>query len=185
MKRDFLDSLGIEKELIDKIMSEHGKTIETYKAQIESHKSRLSEVSEQLKAFDGINVNEMKSEFERLKNDMVNKEAEYQKQLADRDFQSILESSILSANGKNSKAIMAMLNLDELRQSQNQREDIQTAIKAVYDTDSYLFNTQPTESIQSSPISVSTGGAHKEIVNLNMNSNDAMNAFIRGKTNNL
>lgn len=46
MKRSYLTSLGIEdKEIIDKIMAEYGKSVETHKSEIENYKSQISELN--------------------------------------------------------------------------------------------------------------------------------------------
>ena len=44
MKRIFLKELGIDSEVIDKIMSEHGKDIERYKSEIEDYASEIKEL---------------------------------------------------------------------------------------------------------------------------------------------
>lgn len=48
MKREFLEGLGLEKEVIDKIMTENGTDIEKHKQEAEKAKSDLKEVQEQL-----------------------------------------------------------------------------------------------------------------------------------------
>ncbi|MGL5715038.1 MAG: hypothetical protein ACRCXT_06885 [Paraclostridium sp.] len=44
MKRSFLKELGLESEVIDKIMSENGKDIEKYKSDIEDYVSEIKEL---------------------------------------------------------------------------------------------------------------------------------------------
>ena len=41
MKRDFLKNLGLEDEIVDKIMTEYGKSISTEKAKIDDLNSKL------------------------------------------------------------------------------------------------------------------------------------------------
>src|SRR5690625_2596688 len=51
MNREFLQNLGLEKEVIDKIMSEHGKTIQGMKQeqeQFDSLKSEKEQLEQQL-----------------------------------------------------------------------------------------------------------------------------------------
>ena len=54
MKREFLEELGLEKEVIDKIMAEHGKTIQNLKQeqevfdQLKSEKEQLEQQLQQL-----------------------------------------------------------------------------------------------------------------------------------------
>lgn len=163
MERKFLDDLGLDKEVIDKIMAQHGKDIETYKSAAEhaakdrdAYKGQLEDVSEKLKAFDGVDVEALRGEVDTLKQDMAAKEASYKSQLADRDFQALLTAGITEAKGKNPKAIAALLDIDALKASKNQKEDMAAAIKALAESDAYLFG----ESANLTPTRVSTGGAH-------------------------
>ena len=59
------------------------------------------------------------------------KDKEYQAQIADRDFSEILKDSIAAAGGKNAKAIKALLDVEKLKGSKNQKEDVAEAIKAL------------------------------------------------------
>ncbi|MDQ0412716.1 phage scaffolding protein [Mesobacillus stamsii] len=52
MKRDFLEGLGLEKEAIDKIMAEHGKTVEAQKQKANELSSSLDDLKKQLDARD-------------------------------------------------------------------------------------------------------------------------------------
>jgi chromosome segregation ATPase len=48
MKREFLEGLGLEKEKIDSIMAEHGKTVESYKSKNTDLTSGLDDLKKQL-----------------------------------------------------------------------------------------------------------------------------------------
>ena len=60
MQRKFLEDLGIEKDAIDKIMTENGNDINKTKEKLESerdnYKSQLETAQETLKGFDGIDI---------------------------------------------------------------------------------------------------------------------------------
>jgi len=162
MKRDFLTGLGIEKEVIDKIMDEHGKDIEKQKQALttaetdrDAYKQQLDDVNTKLKAFNGVDVDSLKGEVEKLKTDMAQKESEFQTQLSERELNALLEVEIMAAKGKNAKLIRAALDMDSLRGSKNQKEDVSAALKALSETDAYLFGESETTGAR-----VSTGGAH-------------------------
>lgn len=166
MERKFLEELGLDKEAIDKIMAQHGKDIEAHKTTAENaakdrdtYKGRLDEASKKLKAFDGVDVEALRGELDTLKNDMAAKEADFQSQLADRDFQALLTAGIIEAKGKNPKAIAALLDIDALKASKNQKEDTAAAIKALAESDAYLFGDTSTST---TPATVKTGGEHTE-----------------------
>ena len=166
MERKFLEELGLDKEAVDKIMTQHGKDIEAHKAAAENaakdrdtYKGQLEEVSNKLQAFAGVDIEALRGEVETLKKDMATKEADYQTQLADRDFQALLTAGITEAKGKNPKAIAALLDIDALKASKNQKEDTAAAIKALAESDAYLFGDTSTNT---TPAKVNTGGEHKE-----------------------
>ena len=58
MKRDFLKNLGLEEEVIDKIITENGKDITTYKAKLDELTETIAVKDEILKQ-----KNEKISEF--------------------------------------------------------------------------------------------------------------------------
>lgn len=173
MERKFLEELGLDKEAIDKIMAQHGKDIEAYKTSAENaakdrdtYKGQLDEVSKKLQAFDGVDVEALRGEVETLKKDMAAKDADFQSQLADRDFQALLTAGITEAKGKNPKAIAALLDIDALKASKNQKEDTAAAIKALAESDAYLFDeADKTTGSTTTPAKVKTGGEHTETNN--------------------
>lgn len=184
MERKFLEELGLDKEAVDKIMAQHGKDIEAHKAAAENaakdrdtYKGQLEDVSNKLQAFSGVDVDALRGEVETLKKDMAAKEADYQTQLADRDFQALLMAGITEAKGKNPKAIAALLDIDALKASKNQKEDTAAAIKKLAESDAYLFGDTITGT---TPARVSTGGQHNEGGISETNTNALMNSVIRG-----
>lgn len=189
MERKFLEGLGIDKETVEKVMAEYGKDFEKHKQQLtdltgerDGVKSQLAGVAAKLKAFEGVDLDALKKEIETLKGDITAKEAEFTAQIADRDFQAALSSEITAAKGKNTKAVMALLNLDTLKASKNQKEDIAAALKALQTSDAYLFDDGKSAASPPTPSRVSTGGAHDENGGGSPSStNQTMNALITGK----
>jgi len=169
MTRKFLEDLGLEKESIDKIVSEHGKGIEElkgYKGQAETFKTQLDDVTAKLNAFDGVDLDSLKGEIDTLKNDLATKETDFKNQLADRDFNSLISGIISETKGKNPKAITALLDLESLKSSKNQKDDITAAIKALGESDAYLFDVSSSDN-DNTPAKISTGGIHSESENTN------------------
>lgn len=173
MERKFLEDLGLEKEVIDKVLDAHSADIGKHKTQIETltgdrdtYKAQLADVTDKLKAFDGVDVDALRGEIDKLKGDMAAAEDAHKAQLAERDFQAALNEAIMGAKGKNAKAIMALLDLDALKASKNQKDDTAAAIKALQESDAYLFDAAAGgdggKPAGRSPITISTGGDHKE-----------------------
>lgn len=51
--------------------------------------------------------------------------------MADRDFENLLKDSISQAKGRNAKAITALLDVEKLKESKNQKDDVAAALKAL------------------------------------------------------
>ena len=82
--------------------------------------------------------------LEDLKGQLTQKDAEFAQRLADRDFDDLLNASIANSKGKSAKAIKAYLDIDALKKSKNQSEDIKTALEALQKADdsAFLFATE-------------------------------------------
>ena len=158
MKTDFLKELGLEQDAIDKVMAEHGKSMTATKAATEIYKKQLTELGEKLKAFDGVDVEAMRGEAEKLKADLAAKESEFAQKQADRDFADVLGTAIRAAKGKNEKSVSALLDIETLKASKNQQADVAAAVKALTESDAYLFDS----ATATTTTKMSTGGTHNE-----------------------
>lgn len=136
MKREDLEKQGLSKEQIDAVLDMHhaeidpvNKELETAKADLKAEQEKVKTTEEALKAFDGVDPAALNQKIADLQKDLQTKDAEHQAQIADRDFQDMLKESIASVNGRNAKAITALLDIDTLKASKNQKEDIAAALK--------------------------------------------------------
>ena len=148
MKTDFLKGLGLEQEVIDKIMAENGKDIAAEKAKTtkaegerDNYKDQLAAATESLDKFKDVDPAAMRSEIDKLNQQLKDKDAEYAAKEADRIFSDTIKEAIKTAGGRNEKAVMAMLDMDALKASKNQSEDIKKALETVKESDAYLFGT--------------------------------------------
>lgn len=152
MKTEFLQNLKIgdqalTKEIIDAILAENGRDVEAAKkpfADYEAIKEQLKTAKDGLKAFEGVDVNDLQSKITTLQNDLSAKDKEYQQKLADMQFDGLLTGAVSAAKGKNAKAIRALLDVDTLKASKNQEADIKTALEALAKDNGYLFDTTET-----------------------------------------
>lgn len=145
MKREELEALGMAKEQIDKVLDMHHeeldpvqKDLETAQADLTAEKTKtatqettIKDLKKDLEEFKDADVSGMKQKIEDLEKDIKTKDETHQQEIADRDFNDLLKESIASANGKNAKAITALLDVDVLKASKNQKEDIAAAIKTL------------------------------------------------------
>ena len=93
MKRKFLEDMGLTKEQVDSIMDENGKDIESMKSERDNYKTQLATAQQTLKSFEGVNIQELQGKVTQLTADLAAKDTEYQKQLADRDFNDLLKET--------------------------------------------------------------------------------------------
>lgn len=91
MKRKFLEDMGLSKEQVDNIMAENGKDIEAIKSERDNYKTQLDTAQTTLKSFEGVNVQDLQGKVTKLTADLAAKDAEYQKQIADRDFNDLFK----------------------------------------------------------------------------------------------
>mgnify|MGYP000996871895 CR=1 FL=1 len=146
MKTEFLKGLGLEQDVIDKIMAENGKDIAAEKAKTtkaegerDNYKNQLATATESLEKFKDVDPTAMQSEIDKLTQELKDKDAEYAAKEADRIFSDTLKEAIKSAGGRNEKSVMALLDMDALKTSKNQSEDIKKALETVKESDAYLF----------------------------------------------
>lgn len=148
MKRDFLEGLGLEKDVIDKVMAENGKDIEAEKAKVKAAESERDKLQEQLDTatealdkFKDVKPDELQQTITDLRKQIKDKDDEYAAKEADRAFRESVETAIKDAGGKNAKAIMALLDLDALKESKNQKDDVKTALEGLAKDNDYLFGS--------------------------------------------
>lgn len=134
----------------DKAVAENYKTITEFgkvTAARDNFKSQLDNATNSLKEFEGVDVEDLKGKITSLTNDLNTQKTKYEQQLADLDFENALDLAITGKKGKSVKAVKALLDVDALKASKNQRDDIDAALEALKKDDGYLFdednNTPP------------------------------------------
>lgn len=139
MKREFLQNFKIgdaplTPEIIDAIMAENGRDIEGAKkpfADYETIKAQLTAAQETIKGFEGQDIEGIKQSAKDWETKYNQAIADHQKQMDDLAFDKILTDAIQAAKGRNEKAIRALLDVETLKSSKNQAQDIQTAMEAL------------------------------------------------------
>lgn len=146
MKRTFLEELGLEKEAIDKIMAEHGKTVNEFKdkadsadgkdKQIELLDKQLKEANKEIKSYKDMNIedikenaktwetkfNDQKTEMENLKNNTA------------------LEIALSKTNAKNAEDLKHFLDPAKLKFQDGKIEGLEEQLKSLQGEKAYLFN---------------------------------------------
>lgn len=169
MKREDLEALGLSKEQVDKVLDMHHEEIdpvqdelkqtkddlEKEQGEVKSQNTTITGLKKDLEEFKDADVSGMKQKIANLEKDIKDKDDAHAKAIADRDFNDLLNNSISDAKGLNAKAITALLDLDTLKASKNQKEDIAAAIKSLSEAEDskMLFGEQqPTVVKRGNPI---------------------------------
>ena len=136
MKREFLQGLKVgetplSKEVIDAIMAENGRDIEGVKARYADYE----ELKQQLAQAETVAA---KTWEERLHQQVDT----HRREMSDLIFSHNLEKAILSAKGRNAKAITALLDVETLKASENQTADLEEALQQLKQDCGYLFQSE-------------------------------------------
>lgn len=144
---EILKEYGLEvpedkKADFDKAWKENYRTISDYDkvvSQRDNYKTSLDDVSAQLEEFKDVDVKDLQGQITKLQGDLKAKDDEYAAKEADRMFMDSVKEAVKTAGGRNEKAVIAMLDIDALKKSKNQSDDIKTALENVKKSDGYLF----------------------------------------------
>lgn len=151
MKEHGLEVPEDKKKDFEKSVLENYKTVSDYDVQAEKLKTaeeKVTTLTENLDKFKDVNVDELNNTITTLKTDLANKDKELTDKLAERDFNDMVKEAIASAKGKNAKAITALLDVDTLKASKNQKEDIAAALKALTEAeDSKMLFGEPESTV--------------------------------------
>jgi hypothetical protein len=190
MKREDLEALGMTKEQIDKVLDMHHteydpvkKELDTAQADLTVEKEKtatqektISGLKNDLGEFKDVDVSGLQKKITDLENDIKTKDAAHRQEISDRDFNDLLKESIAAVNGKNAKAITALLDVDTLKASKNQKEDISAALKALTEKeDSKMLFGEP------DPNPVGTGNLIGRVQNAPGQSTDTLKDALKEK----
>ena len=151
MKREELEKLGLTKEQIDSVCDLNNKDVQPLKDDLQKAQDdlkvaqeKVTATEEALKKFDGIDPEKLNQQISDLQAELKQKDSDHAKALADRDFEDLIKEAIGEAKGRNAKAIRALLDVDALRASKNQKNDVAAALKKLSEAeDSKMLFGEP------------------------------------------
>ena len=109
------------------------------KEKLDASDEKVKTLTASLDKFKDVDPTALTQTIEDLKGQLTQKDAEFAQRLADRDFDDLINVNINTLKGKNAKAIKALLDVDTLKQSKNQAEDIKTALDALQKAEDSAF----------------------------------------------
>ncbi|EGC8679773.1 phage scaffolding protein [Listeria innocua] len=148
MQREYLKGLGLEDEVINKVMAENGKDITAAKQQlseVEAERDGLkSQLTQRDKDIDDLKKDsgtseELKKQIEDLQQKNTDLESNYQSEIAETKKNSAIELALASAKAKNPKAVRALLDNDKLELTDEGLKGLNQQLEALQESDAYLF----------------------------------------------
>lgn len=153
MKRKFLEDLGLEKEQVDSIMAEHGKSIKADAdviAELEELKTTAETLQNQLTERDN-DLEELKTKATSSE-DLEEKLAELQEkytaeteahkaELEKQRKLSEIKLGVIKAGARNEKAVMALLDSEQIKVNDDGVHGLKEQLEALSESDPYLFDT--------------------------------------------
>lgn len=158
MDRGFLEEMGIEKENINKILDKYHEGVKEYKdsaekvktleAETTSLKEQIAQRDKDLKELKKVDAKEFETKIAELEEKNKTLQEAHDKEMSETRRNLMIENSLMKANVKNSKAIRGMLELDKITIDGDELAGLEEQIKALKESDSYLFNIEePTKTI--------------------------------------
>ncbi len=148
MKKEDLQKLGLTEEQINEVFKMNGLDVngakgelENAKKELENYKSQFTSTQAELKKLQELKPEELSKQVSDLNEKLATQKADFEKQIADRNFNDLLTKSVATAGGREAKAIIPFLDVEALKTSQNQETDIKSAIEAVKKDHDYLFTS--------------------------------------------
>ena len=146
---EILKSIGLEvpddkKAEFDNAVLENYKTVaeaDKLRTARDNYKAQLDTATQKLEGFKDVNVEELKGKIETLTGDLASQKAAFEQQIADRDFDDLINGEIRSSKAKNVKAVRALLDVETLKTSKNQKNDIAAALQKTKEENGYLFES--------------------------------------------
>ena len=149
---------GITDEALKWLMDENGADINREKAkadviqkQLDAASGQLAAVQDKLKAFDGVDVDKLRGESDKLRQEIADLKDGWA-------FDSLLDGAIRDAKGRSVKAIRGMLDLDALKASKDRSADIKAAIEGLVKDSPWAFDTAGGK--PATGVTVDTGAEH-------------------------
>lgn len=163
MKRDFLKGLGLEDEVINKIMDEAGKEVNGLKTQI-------ANLQDDIKVKDGVieTKNSKIKELEQVDVDAI-KLAEYERGKAEGSaeiekfkFNTALDNALKGAKVKDSKTISGLLDMEKIKLENEEIVGLDEQLKTLKESHDYLFDNDGKTPQFSGSTPGGTGGSDEE-----------------------
>ena len=155
MKTEFLKSLNLSQEVIDKIMAENGKDIaveqkkaekviqerDSYKLKAESLETQVNDANTEIQKFKDMDIDGIKKAADDWKETAEKAKADADKQISQMKFDYALSAALTGAKAKNAKAVKALLDMDGLKFNDGKIVGLDEQLAQITADNDYLFES--------------------------------------------
>ena len=155
MKTEFLKSLNLSQEVIDKIMAENGKDIaveqkkaekviqerDSYKLKAESLETQVNDANTEIQKFKDMDIDGIKKAADDWKETAEKAKADADKQISQMKFDYALSAALTGAKAKNAKAVKALLDMDGLKFNDGKIVGLEEQLAQIKADNDYLFES--------------------------------------------
>ena len=155
MKTEFLKSLNLSQEVIDKIMAVNGKDIaveqkkaekviqerDSYKLKAESLETQVNDANTEIQKFKDMDIDGIKKAADDWKETAEKAKADADKQISQMKFDYALSAALTGAKAKNAKAVKALLDMDGLKFNDGKIVGLDEQLAQIKADNDYLFES--------------------------------------------
>lgn len=155
MKTEFLKSLNLSQEVIDKIMAENGKDIaaeqkradkiiqerDSYKLKAENLEIQVNDANAEIQKFKDMDVEGIRQAADDWKEKAEKAEADANKQISEMKFDYALTAALTGAKAKNVKAVKALLDKEGLKLNDDKIIGLDEQLSQIKADNDYLFES--------------------------------------------
>lgn len=168
MKKDFLAQLGLNEEQAQAVLVQYGKDVTSIKASNEQLQTQVGELAtqvgdrdKQLKKLEkaaGDNA-ELQKEIADLREKNEKQANEWQTKISEQSKNFSISNALRDAGAKNVKAVTALLDMEKVSVDDNGNLiGLSDQVKALQETDAYLFAQKQEEQQTKSKVELFAGG---------------------------
>lgn len=148
MKREFLENLGLEKEVVDKIMAENGKDINAEKAKATSKDDEIKVLKEQvetankeIKSYKDMNIEEIKKSVETWKA----KAKEHEDNLKSLKNDTALKDAVRGYKSVDEDVLLKLIDRENIKFTEEGITGLKEQIEGLKQSKPYLFEDGQTK----------------------------------------
>lgn len=176
MKRDFLKSLELSDEAIDKIMAENGNDINGLKAkqqelekQVEDYKAQVTERDKQLESLkkSAGDSESLKEQISKLQEENKQTSKDYEAKIKQMSIDNAVTLALTNAKAKNAKAVKALLDLNNAELDGESVKGLDKQIEKLKESDAYLFDGETKPTVQGAKPGEGNGQQTKAFKDMN------------------